>query len=293
MDIDARFYKTYEICGIIDEIIRNPVEYQIQLEGFYCDDRWTSFIEPFKKYSILHEFIEYILNKIHMEQLSSFNLKRHQKVFLDFKDIPEALIDLKLTKLPIELALDQYGIEYESFTEYIHSQNKTFETTNEDDIHEYMIELWLSQPYHDLMHQMIPEIFHILFQNRELQFLLNTFISHILEKNINQINNDNKIILEKYLTKNGTIKRFRIPAWVKKAIFFRDRGRCVLCNKDLTGLINLDNINNIDHIVPLKLHGLNDITNLQLLCLECNQHEKRDGMGYTSKKYQSWYSDSK
>lgn len=46
-------------------------------------------------------------------------------------------------------------------------------------------------------------------------------------------------------------------------------------------------------MIPLNLHGLNDITNLQLLCIECNQQEKRDKHGYTSNKYQTWYSYKK
>ena len=33
---------------------------------------------------------------------------------------------------------------------------------------------------------------------------------------------------------NGTLKRQRIPNWVKKAVYFRDRGQCVLCGKDLS-----------------------------------------------------------
>lgn len=78
--------------------------------------------------------------------------------------------------------------------------------------------------------------------------------------------------------------------WAQRAVFFRDRGKCVLCDSDVSGLVSLDNIENYDHIVPLSRWGLNDITNLQLLCVPCNQHEKRDGAVITSGRYQSWYS---
>jgi 5-methylcytosine-specific restriction endonuclease McrA len=79
------------------------------------------------------------------------------------------------------------------------------------------------------------------------------------------------------------------PSWAQRAVFFRDRGRCVLCDKDLSGLTNLANSENYDHIVPLGRHGLNDVSNLQLLCAECNQIEKKDGHGRTSSEYQTWY----
>ncbi|MBV4522630.1 HNH endonuclease [Pseudomonas sp. SWRI74] len=67
------------------------------------------------------------------------------------------------------------------------------------------------------------------------------------------------------------MKRVTIPKWVRRAVFYRDRGRCVLCDKDLFGQINLENHKNYDHIVPLAKHGLNDTSNIQLLCKECNQ----------------------
>jgi 5-methylcytosine-specific restriction endonuclease McrA len=43
-----------------------------------------------------------------------------------------------------------------------------------------------------------------------------------------------------------------------------------------------------DHIVPLADGGLNDVTNMQLLCRECNRR-KRDGEAVTSDFYEAWY----
>src|SRR3546814_4546557 len=45
--------------------------------------------------------------------------------------------------------------------------------------------------------------------------------------------------------------------WAQRAVFFRDRGRCVLCEKDLTGLMSIDNVENYDHIVPISGWGIN------------------------------------
>ncbi|MFQ2578437.1 HNH endonuclease, partial [Aeromonas caviae] len=63
----------------------------------------------------------------------------------------------------------------------------------------------------------------------------------------------------------------------------------VLCNKDLSGTLNLDNVANYDHIVPLSNFGFNDISNMQLLCKECNQNDKHGGDATTSSFYHSWY----
>lgn len=69
-------------------------------------------------------------------------------------------------------------------------------------------------------------------------------------------------------TPNQWIKRKTIPAWVKKTIYSRDRGKCSICNTDI--LFELSESDHIDHIIPLSRGGCNDLVNLQLLCQKCN-----------------------
>ncbi|MEQ9307359.1 MAG: HNH endonuclease signature motif containing protein, partial [Marinoscillum sp.] len=64
------------------------------------------------------------------------------------------------------------------------------------------------------------------------------------------------------------VRRKNIPAWAKKAIYSRDRGKCAICNTDI--LFELSENDHIDHIIPLARGGCNDIVNLQLLCQKCN-----------------------
>ena len=45
-----------------------------------------------------------------------------------------------------------------------------------------------------------------------------------------------------------------------------------------------------DHIVPLASGGLNDVTNIQLLCEDCNRR-KSAGLAITSTRYEPWYPD--
>jgi 5-methylcytosine-specific restriction endonuclease McrA len=63
--------------------------------------------------------------------------------------------------------------------------------------------------------------------------------------------------------------RIPIPPEVKKYVFERDRYQCQSCSKTKleTQLI-------IDHIIPLARGGQNDISNLQTLCISCNQQKK-------------------
>nr|CAP47825.1 putative integron gene cassette protein [uncultured bacterium] len=57
-----------------------------------------------------------------------------------------------------------------------------------------------------------------------------------------------------------------IPVWLKHAVYHRDKGRCQLCHRDLTGVINPVSEAQLDHIWPLARSGSNDATNFQLLC---------------------------
>lgn len=74
----------------------------------------------------------------------------------------------------------------------------------------------------------------------------------------------------------GRLERVPPPQWAKHAIFYRDRGRCVICGKDLTSLIDPQADAEYDHVVPLELGGLNDVSNLQLLCRACNRRKSAD-----------------
>lgn len=207
-------------------------------------------------------------------------------MFSNFQSIPPALEDLAPHCLPIEVAFQHHRIEHQGFLEFIEECGGSLESADEDDVSAYMLEVFLSEAYERLNAQTVDEVFHVLFQNRELLLRFNEYIAGVVARG----DLVGASVVPTELFARGTmLKRAKVPAWAQRAIFFRDRGRCVLCDKDLSGLVNLANAENYDHIVPLARHGLNDVSNLQLLCAECNQLDKRDGHGRTSREYQTWY----
>lgn len=123
------------------------------------------------------------------------------------------------------------------------------------------------------------DVFYILFSNRKLLQQFNIIISRDFEKFKFSRNE---------LTINGKIKRTTIPNWVKKAVYHRDKERCVICTTDLSGVINKLEPQNFDHIVPLDLFGVNDPTNVQLLCKKCNS-EKLNRNTNSSSFYEHWF----
>ncbi|MBD2137813.1 HNH endonuclease [Anabaena sp. FACHB-1237] len=62
--------------------------------------------------------------------------------------------------------------------------------------------------------------------------------------------------------------RIPIPSEVRSYVFQRDKFQCQSCGKN-SQEVNLS----IDHIIPLSRGGKNHISNLQTLCLTCNQRK--------------------
>ena len=61
------------------------------------------------------------------------------------------------------------------------------------------------------------------------------------------------------------------PAWAKRALMARERGKCAWCGVDFTQ--ELDGDPQIDHIVALARGGTNDLVNLQYYCADCNRRK--------------------
>ena len=133
--------------------------------------------------------------------------------------------------------------------------------------------------FSNLFKKMAEEVFYILFSNRNFLLKFNELLYNTLM--------DTNIPMDR-LTNKGTIKRINIPVWVRKAVFHRDKGRCVYCNTDLTNIYNTLINSNFDHMVPLDLMGVNDPCNIQLTCEKCNKR-KSNKEGSTGNSYFPWW----
>jgi hypothetical protein len=91
MRIEARYYETYELCGIVDQVLRDPYDFAAGLEALTCDDGWVDLTEPFQKFSALHKFIEHVVRAVHQEQLDAFSLVDRQRDLERFHDAPDVL----------------------------------------------------------------------------------------------------------------------------------------------------------------------------------------------------------
>jgi hypothetical protein len=129
----------------------------------------------------------------------------------------------------------------------------------------------------ELNDMIIHSAFQFIFQDRRFLHDFHLELAEYIEEQTDYIEKN----YPDYITKKKRIKRQHFPAWLKNAVFHRDKGRCVICRCDLSRLVTLENEINIDHIIPLNLYGTNDSSNMQLLCSDCN-NEKLDRNTATS-----------
>lgn len=164
--------------------------------------------------------------------------------------------------LEIDRLFNMYGIKHETFFSYLVKNDFDFIIDAYDAFTSFDGDL------DDALLHLSRELFYILFQNREFLFRFNSYLANANPEQA---------------------PRSNIPQWVKRAVKYRDRGKCVCCGKDLSGIIDCEDESSVhyDHMVSLHSGGLNDLCNIQLLCSNCNLTKSADS--YTGTTYKDWY----
>lgn len=286
--IRAEFYETYYFATCIRNILHDQFAYIRHLNDFYGDGNYLSFAEPFPRFSAFHSFIEFVLQTLLTDDTETCDLDFRQHQMEKFKNIPSALQDMQPDVLPIEHSLLFHGITHISFADWLTKAEKTFDQACRDDVCEYLDLLSEEGIVDALLAQALRETFYLLFGNRPLLLLFNQMMADQMNETVlAEIDPETR----RFFERDGVLRRFPLPEWVRRAVFYRDRGLCSVCARDLSGLVNIWSEDQYDHIVPLAKGGLNDVTNIQLLCGDCNRR-KCDGEALTSSRYEDWY-DSK
>ncbi|WP_314587901.1 HNH endonuclease [Paenibacillus terrigena] len=143
---------------------------------------------------------------------------------------------------------------------------------------------WLKVKITEYTPQIIHSTFHILMINK-------TFLRDFHEGIAKAIEYDKVKLHTLYpenIDANGIIKRTSWPVWLKRGIFFRDKGVCTLCRNPLSGDLFLGIDPDMDHIVPLALHGSNDSSNIQILCNVCNNKKRHYSSATSSFDIPMW-----
>lgn len=269
--VQLEFFETYYYANILSNIISDPFPYIRGIHEWYEDNEEVVFLPPFPKFSRLHGFAAHIIDSLISEQISDEEIER-------FSKNPSH-------EIWVDSALRHHGFQCDGFKEFLIEHAVSVEDVNEDHLFDYHQELMLCGDLENLVEHLASEVFHVLFSNRKLLAQFNEFMARALQLHFDEIP---EAELGSNLKSPGVLKRVGIPAWVKRAVFFRDRGMCSLCQKDLSGILSTQPDNQFDHIIPLAMGGLNDITNVQLLCQSCNNLKSSNNVP-VSNIYEAWY----
>ncbi|TDT71509.1 HNH endonuclease [Hypnocyclicus thermotrophus] len=251
MTIDMKFFNVYYFCHLANESMGEFNYARTNAE--FTERQFEIEPEDFPKVSVLREYCSWLIDRVFYEQANSISNSGEVADFNPINWINQAILKYKGINVSIN---NDFTIDYEDFLE-TYNEYISYLDKFEDGL------------FYDVLYDIATEVEYILFQNRD--FLL-------------RFNEQQAVAFE-----DNPRKRVYIPEWVKRAVLFRDKGCCVFCKKDLTGLYSLleDNEKHFDHIVSLNEGGLNDVCNIQLSCKDCNL--KKSDNSKTSTLYQSAY----
>jgi hypothetical protein len=252
--------RVYEMASLVEGCIDDE-ESLIELD--WADPELLRGLAKFSKSSLLHRYIYAMIAVEH---------RREYRKNADLYETEEIST--------LERLFDAYGVIYlpyrnfrsrlppeevpphaeDPFYQWFQSQEASFEL------------LW---------EKLTDETFHLLFGNRAFLLKFNLAVSRYVDRH--------KVAIPgEYLSPDGKIKRHPLPVWTRDAVFYRDHGRCVLCQVNLSGLLSTDRADNFNHMVPLGEWGPNDPCNIQLLCEACNLR-KAAGEPVTGHRYSPWW----
>ena len=266
---EMKFFETYHFTAVVDSVIADPWSRLRALDTFWGDSH-ERFVQPFPKHTALHRLIEFIVP----EQLAGASTSAEY-----LKNQPGA-------STWVETGLRRYGIDHQSLSEWMSASGVARSDLTQDHVDGYLDELVLVGDVEELASNIVEEVFFHLFGNRSCLLAFNELMAKIVIEDLDPEHLDPEHAV--HFAAAGILRRSHLPEWVKHAVFYRDRGMCALCQSDLSRLVRIEPDENYDHMVPLSHGGLNDVTNIQLLCASCNL-AKGNASGSTSSRYERWF----
>jgi hypothetical protein len=233
--IELVFYETYYFANVIKNILEGQLNYLRTLWGFFGDDAYLEFTSPFPKFSAFHRFIGFTISTVLTEGRDEIEIGDRQDEHKKHQQFKGAL-EFAPTKMPLNVAMDRFGVAHLGFEDWLKQHEKTFLDADHNDVREYYYDLQSEPEYERFLDKAVAEVFFVLFQNRHVLMAFNKMIASEVHRcaddGIDPDYADN-------FAKPGVLRRVASPDWVQRAVFFRDRGLCVLCHKNLTGIVNI------------------------------------------------------
>jgi hypothetical protein len=258
------FQRVYDMASMVEACLENS---DSLMELDWKDQDLLKGIASFSKVSLLHHYIYAMISVEHRYE--------YRKNADHYEEGPELIQG-------IEDLLQAYGVPFLPFKEFEPAIPVDEANTQEEcPFHQWFRSQ--EEPFQELWEKQTEEAFYLLFANRAFLLRFNQAVA-------DYIRSGKATIPKQYLDDAGYMRRTHLPVWIRDAVYFRDHGRCVLCQVDLSGLLSTDRDDQFDHMVALGAHGVNDPCNIQLLCEVCNLR-KGSRSGVTGARYSPWWTE--
>lgn len=234
---DFNFSESYAYADIVRKAIFNS-DYMIDPVDVASDIEAQS-VKP-RKWTILHDYINYVVS----QELRFY----FRGGGWEYEDVTPIFAMLKSHQIEF-FSLEEY-IEDWLYDEDLVEPVKVTEELKDEYKYQYAWEYLEYLVTDKLQPILVTEVFSLLFADREAMRVFNLKVA------------------EGMAVRSARFSRW--PKWLERALFCREKGLCAICKSDLTSMFHTHGKLAIDHIVPIALNGVNDPTNLQVLCQSCN-----------------------
>lgn len=250
------FYAESAAARFVANVAEGP-SYSREISDFFADDNVLGLIAPFEETSALQVFAAYVLEGLLYEETVSVGI---ENVKLRASKLPRKQWR-KEPLTPVDDALLHYGFDLEGgLVEFL--SGKDIDAWEEDDVGEYFMSLRECGTSEELSQQMADRIFPVLFRDRGLVGSFNELVAgYVSELKVADLDVEYALLFRS----DGELHPVSPPAWAKQMTAKRDECRCTGCRRDLSSAPRAL----YAPIVPLRNGGLNDVTNLQLRCVDC------------------------
>jgi hypothetical protein len=288
--INVKYAATYYFISQLDSYLKNDLILSRYLSDYFETAIWD-YITPFPKWTALHMFSGIFAELVLEEDFDraahlSYAKKGSCQSCSTFPPPSAHLLAADLCRI--------HSLDSSALDEVLHGWHharaccaETGQAMSGSDLEDAWSDWKLQEGYEQLLAQLSEEMFFVLFANRSF---LRRFNLHIALRigHLDETGRDHSRLLHAGRDGRTRLVRKDPPEWAKRAVFFRDRGYCCSCGRNLENSHSPINNAQYDHIVPLAAGGMNDATNLQLLCKYCN-NRKRGHITNTSDVYERWY----
>jgi hypothetical protein len=288
--ITIRYAATYYFLSRFDDFISEDLILDRYLSDYFETAIWD-YIVPFPKWTALHMFSSLFAGMVldaDFDRAAQITYVRKGSCLacIKFPLPPAYLLAADLCRIhSIDASTLHEELRDLEFGRPCCLENGQIKTGS--DLEDAWDEWKLEEGNEQLLAQIAEEMFFVLFANRSFLRRFNLHMA-IRIQSLDEPDEGHAHLLRAEDEGRSRLVRAHPPGWAKRAVFFRDRGYCCACGRNLENSRSPINNAHFDHIVPLAAGGMNDVTNLQLLCRSCNA-DKRAQVTDTSDLYERWY----